>query len=259
MVATEHAAREAFGYPSTLYSRERLPEILGSTAYFGALRFGGTFGIHGHDACAGLRQGLLERGALIFERSPVTRILEHGVETPAGSVRAAAVAVCADRFLPALGLAGREIYHVKTFLAVSELLGSSDIERIFPRGPLMVWGTDITYKYFRLTGDGRLLIGGASLANMYSRTEKLRPAQVVRLLTRYLAQRFPDLRIQFAACWPDPHWRSSVVAGVSTGNPASSQALRPMLNACSPNCCTQPATTSSTSTASIPARSISSV
>ena len=202
VVSTEHAAREAFGYPSTLYSRERLPDILGSTAYFGALRFGGTFGIHGHDACAGLRQGLLERGARIFERSPVTRILEDGVETPAGSVRAPAVVVCADRFLPALGLARREIYHVKTFLAVSERLGSSDIERIFPRGPLMVWGTDITYKYFRLTGDGRLLIGGASLASMYSRSEKLRPVQVVRLATRYLARRFPDLHIRFAACWP---------------------------------------------------------
>ena len=64
---------------------------------------------------------------------------------------------------------------------------------------------------------------------------------------------------KLTACWPDPHWRSSVVAGVSTGNPASSQALRPMLNACSPNCCTQPVTTSPTSAASIPERSITSV
>ena len=61
------------------------------------------------------------------------------------------------------------------------------------------------------------------------------------------------------ACWAEPHWRSTVVAGVSIGSPASSQALRPMLIACSPNCCTQPATTSSTSAASIPARSMSSV
>ena len=164
VISAEHAARNAFGYPSTLYSRESLPEILGSTAYFGALRFGDTFGIDGYGACAGLRQRLLEAGARIFERSPVTRILENGIETPGGSVRAPAVIICADRFLPALGLARREIYHVKTFLAISERLGSSDIDRMFPRGPLMVWGTDLTYKYFRLTGDGRLLIGGGSLA-----------------------------------------------------------------------------------------------
>ncbi len=202
VISTEHDARNALGYQSTLYTRESLPEILGSTAYFGALRFGDTFGIHAYDACAGLRKKLLETRAQIFERSPVTRILENGIETAGGSVRAAAVIICTDRFLPTLGLARREVYHVKTFLAVSERLGSSDIGRIFPRGPLMVWGTDMTYKYFRLTGDGRLLIGGASLANMYSRREQLRPAPVVRLLTRYLARRFPAIRVRFAACWP---------------------------------------------------------
>jgi hypothetical protein len=64
---------------------------------------------------------------------------------------------------------------------------------------------------------------------------------------------------KFTACCAEPHWRSTVVAGVSIGSPASSQALRPMLIACSPNCCTQPATTSSTSAASIPARSMTSL
>ena len=51
---------------------------------------------------------------------------------------------------------------------------------------------------------------------------------------------------KLTACWAEPHWRSIVVAGVSIGSPACSQALRPMLNDCSPNCCTQPAMTSST-------------
>ena len=63
---------------------------------------------------------------------------------------------------------------------------------------------------------------------------------------------------KLTACWAEPHWRSTVVAGVSIGSPASSQALRAMLMPCSPNCCTQPETTSSTSEASMPARSISS-
>ena len=54
---------------------------------------------------------------------------------------------------------------------------------------------------------------------------------------------------KLTACWAEPHWRSIVVAGVSIGRPASSQALRPMLRPCSPNCCTQPVTTSSTSEA----------
>ena len=64
---------------------------------------------------------------------------------------------------------------------------------------------------------------------------------------------------KFTACWAEPHWRSTVVAGVSIGRPAWSQALRPTLNICSPYCWTQPLMTSSTSEASIPARSMTSV
>ena len=56
---------------------------------------------------------------------------------------------------------------------------------------------------------------------------------------------------KLTACWAEPHWRSTVVAGTSIGRPASSQALRPMLSACSPNCWTQPAITSPTSAGSI--------
>ncbi len=64
---------------------------------------------------------------------------------------------------------------------------------------------------------------------------------------------------KLTACWAEPHCRSTVVAGVSTGRPFCSHALRPTLNICSPYCCTQPAMTSSTSEASMPARSMTSV
>ena len=64
---------------------------------------------------------------------------------------------------------------------------------------------------------------------------------------------------KLTACWAEPHWRSTVVAGVSIGSPACSHALRVTLNICSPYCCTQPPITSSTSAGSMPARSITSV
>ena len=202
LIAAEVSVRQRFGYPCTHYSHENLPAILGSNAYFGALRFGGTFGIDGYRCCAGLRQKLLESGTRIFEHSQVTRILENGVETAAGSVQAPAVIVCTDRLLPELGLARREIYHAQTFLAISECLASADINRLFPAEPFMVWDTDLFYKYFRLTGDCRLLIGGSTLADTYSRREQHRPERVVRRLTHYLAERFPGLVAKFVACWP---------------------------------------------------------
>ena len=61
---------------------------------------------------------------------------------------------------------------------------------------------------------------------------------------------------KFTACWAEPHWRSTVVAGVSIGRPACSHALRPTLKDCSPICWTHPVITSSTASAGMPARSI---
>jgi gamma-glutamylputrescine oxidase len=202
LIGAEFSARRRFGYPCAHYSQEQLLDILASDAYFGALRFGGTFSIDGYRCCVGLRQRLLDAGTRIFEHSGVTRIAENGVETAGGFVQAPVVIVCTDRLLPDLGLARREIYHAQTFLAISECLASADVSRVFPREPLMVWDTDLFYKYFRLTGDRRLLIGGGTLADTYSRRETHRPEQVARRLTRYLARRFPRLAVKFAACWP---------------------------------------------------------
>src|SRR5580693_7366517 len=48
------------------------------------------------------------------------------------------------------------------------------------------------------------------------------------------------------ACCDEPHWRSTVVPGTDSGQPAASTALRPMLKDCSATCMTQPMITSST-------------
>ncbi len=58
-----------------------------------------------------------------------------------------------------------------------------------------------------------------------------------------------------AACWLDPHWRSTEVPGTVSGKPAASAALRPTFTAWSPTCMTQPMITSSTSAGSMPVRS----
>src|ERR1041384_4389105 len=51
---------------------------------------------------------------------------------------------------------------------------------------------------------------------------------------------------KWAACWEDPHWRSTVVAGTDSGQPAPSTALRPMLRPWFPTWDTQPMITSAT-------------
>ena len=202
VLAAEQAARAAGGFSSQLYSQSELSGVLGSAEYAGGLAFTGTFSIDGHRCCLGLRKGLLEAGVRIFEHSPVTQILRDGITTAAGSIRAEAVLVCADRFLPSLGLAPFEVYHAQTFLAISEPLRDSVRAIVFPDRPMMVWDTDLVYHYFRLTGDQRLLVGGGTLMSTYSRQEEHQPQKVTRRLSRYLTRHFPALPIRFAACWP---------------------------------------------------------
>ena len=61
---------------------------------------------------------------------------------------------------------------------------------------------------------------------------------------------------RLVACWLLPHCVSTVVAAVVRGRPALSQAVRVMLNACSPTWLTQPPTTWSISAGSMPVRSM---
>ena len=59
---------------------------------------------------------------------------------------------------------------------------------------------------------------------------------------------------KWTACWAEPHWRSTVVPGTVSGNPAARAALRAMFMACSPTVMVQPMITSSTRLGSIPVR-----
>ena len=62
---------------------------------------------------------------------------------------------------------------------------------------------------------------------------------------------------KWADCCDEPHWRSMVVAGTDSGQPAASTALRPTLRAWLPTCMTQPMITSSTRAGSRSLRSAS--
>src|SRR5690349_840771 len=57
------------------------------------------------------------------------------------------------------------------------------------------------------------------------------------------------------ACWLEPHCRSTVTPGTSSGYPAASHDSRAMLPACAPIASTQPAITSSTAAGSTSTRS----
>jgi gamma-glutamylputrescine oxidase len=223
VVESEHTAHRDLGFESTLYDAEALPAVLGSTAYGAGIRTTGTFGLSPHAYCRGLAKALSARGVRIHEGTPSRRIEGHDVHTERGRITADAIFVCTDRFLPDLAIIPKDVYHAQTCLAATAPLSASDRRRIFPQVPLMVWDSDLIYQYYRMTGDGRLLLGGASLLSTYASRERRGFSRVLDKMRAYFAGRFPDVRLEFDFVWPGLIGVSKdfiPLAGVDPSNPA---------------------------------------
>jgi gamma-glutamylputrescine oxidase len=202
VIAPEHREHSRHGEASTLYGPEALASVLGARGYRGGVRYDSTFAIDSYAFCRGLRDALERRGVRVHEGTRVLRITHEGVETPEGSVKAEAVALFTDRWLTDPVLAAAAVYHVQTFLAVSEPLRPEHLRAIFPTETMMVWDTDLVYQYFRATGDGRLLVGASDLRQTYARHETRFSPPVLRRMRRYLARQFPSVPIALERFWP---------------------------------------------------------
>ena len=188
------------GSDSRIDEGEALATVLGTRRYRAGVRYGGTFAIDAHAYAQGLKQALVTAGVRVFEDSPVVRLGGDRVETAHGSVLADRVIVCLDRFAPDLGVA-RDTWHAQTFLLASAPLDAAAQRTLFPEGPLLAWDTDLIYQYFRLTGDGRLLLGGGRLRETYARERH--DSDTPRRLQRWAQRTFPALSdLQFDCYWP---------------------------------------------------------
>jgi gamma-glutamylputrescine oxidase len=199
-VRVEHGTRQGLDLDSRIYEGEALATVLGTRRYRAGVRYGGTFAIDAHAYAQGLKRALVAAGVRVFEDSPVVSLGGPRVETAHGSVLADRVIVCLDRFAPELGVA-RDTWHAQTFLIASAPLDAATQRSLFPDGPLLAWDTDLIYQYFRLTGDGRLLVGGGRLRETYAREHH--DSDTPRRLQRWARRTFPALRdLQFECYWP---------------------------------------------------------
>lgn len=201
-IKKEHQARLKLNYVSTLYEKTKLKEVIGSDFYKGAVRYPDTFGINSYLYCQAMKENLRSQGVKIFEQSPVTKIVDHEIHTANGIITADNIIVCADRFIPDLGVLKKEIYHVQTFLGITKVLSPEQVKTIFPNDKNMVWDTDLVYNYFRLTGDNRLLIGGGDLLYTYAKNTSNNTARFSRRLKSYIQKKFPTLEFEMEYLWP---------------------------------------------------------
>lgn len=200
-VREEHDAHQRLGFDSELCEPDALGQLIGSTGFNGGIRSGGTFGINAFAYAQGLKEALIKKGVRVFENSPVVSIEKNSVQTASGNVSANYVFVCLDKFAPELGITKSENYHAQTFIVVSEPLTDDIKKSLFPEKPMLVWDTDLIYQYFRLTGDGRLLIGGSLLRETFQR-ETSHHSDAIDHIVSYIRRKFPLLEtVEFEQYW----------------------------------------------------------
>lgn len=198
----EHRARTMLGYPSTHYEKDGLPSVVGTTSFAGAVRFPGTFGIDSYRYCRGMRDVLIGQGVQVFEGTLVDAVRPGEVRAGGHRITAGHVVLCADRWIPGLWPRRAPIGQVQTFLAVTAPLRDDQVRRVFPGAPVMAWDSRLTYDYFRLTGDQRLLVGGANLWHTYALRERHDPVANLRPLASFVARTFPGLDARWEHVWP---------------------------------------------------------
>jgi gamma-glutamylputrescine oxidase len=201
-IIDEHDARTRLGYDSTLYDANTIRSILGSAECCGGVRYPGTFSINAYRYCQGMRDILRDSGVVIHEHSCVTDINDGRVVANGFTIRADAVLLCVDHFLPEFDLLPNEVYHIQTFLAVSAPLTDAQMSTIFPESPLMVWDSDLIYQYFRLTGDNRLLLGASSLRYTYGREPAAVVSRILDKMSAFVRRKFPHTPIDLEYFWP---------------------------------------------------------
>lgn len=201
-ISREHEARKRLNYTSTLYDSNHITDIIGSHDYQGGVVYGDTFGIHAYRYCQAVKHILRDSGVHVYEETPVIDIQNNRVSTPQATIKAEHIIVAVDRFAQALNIFPDVLFQAQTFLMMSAPLSQSEVKKIFPDKPLMVWDSDLLYQYFRLTGDNRLMLGGASLLDTYVYKEKHNNLRMAKNLISYMHKKFPGVSLQFDYIWP---------------------------------------------------------
>jgi glycine/D-amino acid oxidase-like deaminating enzyme len=157
------------GAPVEMLDATRLPEILGTSKYVGAWIDRRAGSINPLAYCRGLAKAALDVGATIFTSTPATALTRNGnlwtVATPnalctADHVIVATGAYCGD-LVPGLR---KTIAAVRLGEVATKPLNDEILSKILPgRQPVSDWRRLLAS--FRITPDGRLMMGGTTASS----------------------------------------------------------------------------------------------
>lgn len=202
-IEEEYKARKYLGYKTNLYYKNNLNSVLCTNNYEAGVRYYNTFVINGYLYCQNMKSVLENSRLRIFEKTPVNKISNNILHTTNGiKINANKMIVCTDRFIPQLKDNDKEVYNVQTYLMISEPLSNKLMKYIFPEKQMMVWDSDLNYKYFRPIGGNRLLMGGGDIISLYYWKEIHNNTKIYKKLSSYFKKKFPNIKIKWECMWP---------------------------------------------------------
>lgn len=225
----EVAHARTFGFDDTDYAwldADQAAARVRMTQQLGAMRTPHCAALHPARLVRGLAQVVERQGAILHERSPVTRIEPGHVTTERGSVRAPFIVRATEGYTSTLPGLKRELAPVYSLMVATEPLdedvwdqiGLRDRETFADYRHLIIYG--------QRTADGRLAFGGRGAPYHFGST--IRPAfdrdeAVFAELERVLRELFPVLaHTAFTHRWGGPlgvprDWYASVALDRATG------------------------------------------
>ena len=207
----ELSARRSAGLAATWLAPAQLRQIAAVDAS-GGIRTRGNGQLDPYRACLGLAAAAVGRGAVVCERSAVTRVRVEraglALTTDAGgTVRAARVIVATRGATPLFTPLARHLRATHTYAVATPPLGAR-MRAALGRRTAMMWDTDEPRHYLRWTRDHRIVFGGADQAPPPPRRRDAALVQRTGQLMYELSTLYPSI----SGLQPDYAWHGEVVA-----------------------------------------------
>ena len=160
-----HVLTSEFGVPARVIPRTELASEVGTSEYHGGLLVERSGGLHPAKYFAGLAAGARDRGAHLFDHTPVNEIglrPREGfvVTTPRGQIRARDILLATngytDGLLPPLR---RRVIPIGSYIIATEPLSPDLADSAIPHRRMLFDSKNFLY-YWRLSADNRMLFGG---------------------------------------------------------------------------------------------------
>ena len=198
-----------FGDKITWLERDQLLQKVNSPTYLGALFNPNVAMLNPARLAWGLRKACLDQSIRLYEHTPATDIRYENnaviVQTPAGQIRAAHVALATNAFPPLLKRLSYYVVPVYDYVLVTEPLSAAQRADIGWNERQGISDAAHQFHYYRTTADGRILWGGYD-AVYYKNNgfgphlEHNRPS--FERLADHFFQTFPQLEgLRFTHAW----------------------------------------------------------